>query len=187
MKSDEFKKFFKAASEYYRIALTADSLDSYWDDLNQFSISEIRNAFRQHRIDEKRGGYFPLVSDLIKYVDKTEKQKIKIIYCNHNDSGKLCANEAKHFLGNQKMFCEEHFEKNRSKSEWENNIDVRVKQIEEKAKELGMTNEEYFRHSNPNIFKKTENNSHEHLFKKNNSQVKSYSNVVDLMSKLAGK
>lgn len=151
---DWLRYFFKNRHD---IELHRDIVEEWWDDLKDFQLRDIKDAFVLHRRDEKSGSFPPKVSQILKLIKKPQASSYKP-KCDH------CSNEAKFCFeqenGSYIKICLDHYEAAREKTEQ----DVELKKIEKEliaeSKKLGITNREMFALKNPKLaeaFCKNEN------------------------------
>lgn len=142
---DKFSELMKATGEMHGKSVSNPLVKMYWDDLHRFGMEAVDQAFRLHRQDEKEGKMFPRVLDILKRLRPDNKDHRLSEKCYHLD----CKEKVTQFMFDQNKFkrgfCPTHFDKYKPKSEIEQRIDDGAKQFDQEAKELGLTNQQYFR------------------------------------------
>lgn len=64
-----FLELLTSIGEIYGKDLSKPSIAMWFDDLQEYSIEQIRAAFKSHRKDPKNGQFFPKPADIVKAID----------------------------------------------------------------------------------------------------------------------
>jgi len=142
----------------FRAAISSALVNEWFEELQEFDFFHIRNAFKTYvRENEK---FPPTLATIIRLSKKTKFEK------NENSSGKQkcyvanCESEADERRGENVWMCGKHSDDWILKTQPDSltaEILRRAKKFEEEAKAAGMSNYEYFKHSNPKGFEKFKN------------------------------
>ncbi len=147
-----FYKFYNEMCEFYGIENKDSHCKIYWDDLSQYTLTELQLAYKQHRTDGKRGGFFPKPADLIRHLPKFEFKASNTRTCDFRRSLSQCPNPV--VINLQPVdrtdfyVCIEHYEFIASEEGWRSPVqqefDHRTNQFTQWAKEAGMTGKQFF-------------------------------------------
>lgn len=134
MTKTELISFFEKVAGYYKIQLP--SMDFYWEDLQDYSLVEVRQACREHRKDDKRGSYFPTVSDIVKRINRDKKTAVFSCCAGgcRNDGIIACGDVREH-----KYLCKEHYENAHDRHDYQAQIERETAQKIAYAKQAGMS------------------------------------------------
>lgn len=134
MNNAEFKSFFEEVARYYKIPLP--DMKFYWEDLQDYLLVEVRQACREHRKDDRRGSYFPTVSDIVKRINRDKKTTV--FSCCVGG----CRADGKYRCGpdnDLKYLCLEHYENARFRHDYQIKIESDAKQIIDYAKQAAIS------------------------------------------------
>jgi len=65
----EFSEIMLATGEIYNKTLTKTLMAMYFDDLKSFTIEQVSESLRKHRLDPKSGQYFPKPADIVRNIN----------------------------------------------------------------------------------------------------------------------
>lgn len=65
----EFTEWLARMSALYRVPLSEDAFELYWDTLKPFEWKAVKIAFRKHLLDPDKGQYFPKPADVVRYIE----------------------------------------------------------------------------------------------------------------------
>ena len=68
----DFAVLFYGLGEYYDKSVTKNLLLIYFDDLKQYSLDEVKEGARKHRLDPKHGTFWPKSADIIRHLKSNE-------------------------------------------------------------------------------------------------------------------
>lgn len=105
----KFNLMLHQNADLYGKTLSRDVAEIYWEDLKDYSLQDVWNAFKQHRKDEKAGKYLPKPIDLMRFL-KTKQLVAKTASgkCVAEYRARCCPVDAKH-IEHGKGWCEYHF------------------------------------------------------------------------------
>jgi hypothetical protein len=140
----KFNELMDLTAEIYDKKLSSGLAKLYWDDLHRYGLEAIEQAFRLYRQDEKNKK-FPTVAHILQKLRPDNRDKRTISKCFDFD----CTEPVTHYVNDltniKRGLCSKHYVKYAPKSEIDKRIDDGAKQFEKEAKELGLTNQQYFR------------------------------------------
>jgi len=64
----EFATLYYSMGEYYEKTVSTNLLLMFFSDLSQFTIDEVKEGARLHRMDAKQGSFFPKPPDIIRHI-----------------------------------------------------------------------------------------------------------------------
>jgi len=67
----EFATLYYSMGEYYEKTVSTNLLLMFFSDLSQFTIDEVKEGARLHRMDAKQGSFFPKPPDIIRHIKST--------------------------------------------------------------------------------------------------------------------
>ena len=142
--AQKFNDIMELTGEMYGKSISAGLVKLYWESLNGYGIEPILQAFRLYNQDEK-SKKFPIINEILKKLRPDNRDTRKSDKCYEHD----CKEKVVQFMFDQNKFkrgfCSEHYIKYAPKSDIDKLIDDGAKQFEQEAKELGLTNQQYFR------------------------------------------
>jgi hypothetical protein len=149
----ELFEFMKSVSGHYRCAVP--ELEFYYEDLQEFSIEQLKSAFRLYRADESKCTYYPQPLDLIKNIARTQIKNE--IYCAIDvGTGESCGKEI--VTRYPSPMCVDHDEIYRLGYDEHIKLKERILEMKKKAKEMGVNVSHIVMQETPilrNIFKKS--------------------------------
>lgn len=64
----EFATLYYSMGEYYEKTVSTNLLLMFFSDLSQFTIEQVKEGARLHRMDAKQGSFFPKPPDIIRHI-----------------------------------------------------------------------------------------------------------------------
>jgi hypothetical protein len=105
----EFNLMLHQNAELYGKTLSSALANIYWEDLKDYSLKDVWNAFKLHRKDEKAGKYLPKPIDLMRYLkNKQPVAKVAGGKCSAEYRSRRCPVAAKH-VEHGNGWCDYHF------------------------------------------------------------------------------
>lgn len=68
----EFAILYYSMGEYYDKKVSTDLLKMFFTDLCQFTIDQVKEGARVHRLDSKHGSFFPKPPDIARHIDSQQ-------------------------------------------------------------------------------------------------------------------
>ena len=68
----EFATLYYSMGEYYEKTVSTNLLLMFFSDLSQFTIEQVKEGARLHRMDAKQGSFFPKPPDIIRHISSAQ-------------------------------------------------------------------------------------------------------------------
>jgi len=68
----EFATLYYSMGEYYEKKISTDLLKMFFTDLCQFTIEQVKEGARIHRLDSKHGSFLPKPADIARHIDSQQ-------------------------------------------------------------------------------------------------------------------